>query len=133
MAEPKNARKTIYNTADGPRSVIGSDGMAHVVPAGGSVEGEFSSGELGALHPDLTTTKPKDAPEAAPAPGTNPDATADAQAKAVEELATQLDNGNTRPELLKLAEAEKVEVESDDNKAQLALKIAQARLNVEPA
>lgn len=125
------ARKeaTLYNTADGPRSVIDADGNARVVGPGDSVTADFTAGELGSLHPDLSTSKPKDAPEApSESPSTPSDQTADEQAHAIEELATTLQNGNTRDELLAMADAEKVAIETDDNKAQLALKIAQARL-----
>lgn len=130
MADKKSATQTIYNTADGPRSIMGADGTAVVIPAGGSADFEPAQGELDSLHPDLTTTKPKNAAEPA-ASGPSGDATADQQAKAVEELATDLVKGNDADALAKLAKAEKVTVADDATPEQTAIAIAQKRLGVE--
>lgn len=130
MADVKTVRKTVFNTADGPRSIVDSDGNTRVIGPGDSTEATFTQGELDNLHPDLSTTAPKPAPapEPAPAGSTNTDATADDQARAIEELATSLANANDIPALQAMAKADKVKFETDDNKDQLALKIAQKRL-----
>src|SRR3954464_5196572 len=109
MADVKTTEKTLYNTSDGPRSVVDSDGSVHVVRPGDSVTATFTSGELDDLHPDLSTSKPK-ASDAGPASGepvgsAPGDQTADDKARAIEELATQLERGNTRDALLDIAKA----------------------------
>jgi hypothetical protein len=125
--------KIVYNTSDGPRSIISHDGSAMVIPAGGSAEVSARPGEFGDdMHPDLTTTKPKAARAAAaseaPAGSTNTDATADEKAKAIEELATQLVNGHDLKGLQAAAKADDVSYGKDDSPEQIALAIAQKRL-----
>jgi hypothetical protein len=130
MAEPKTVTKTVYNTADGPRSIALSDGGTTVIQAGGSAEVTVFESELGkGGHPDLTTTAPKgDAGRASGSQATDSSQTADQQAKAIEELATDLAKGNSPEELAKLAKAEDVSVAKDASPDQIALAIAQKRL-----
>jgi hypothetical protein len=126
MAEPKTASTTIYNQADGPRSIIGSDGAVHVIAPKGSTDGEFHQAELDALHPDLTTDKPKG--DAAAATGPAGDDGADNQARAIEELATDLARGHDLESLKVMAKADDVTIPKNAGPDQLALAIAQKRL-----
>jgi hypothetical protein len=125
------ARKTatLYNTADGPRGIHNADGGLEVAPAGGSVTAEFTAGELADLHPDFTTTKPKGSPDSASPAGSGAgDQTADDQARAVEELASDLVKGKTLEELQTDAKALDLSVAKDAKPEELALAIAQKKL-----
>ena len=135
---PTKVKTTLYNIGEGPRSVALGDGTTRVIPAGGEADVEVFQGELDDLHPDLSEDKPKPEgsgrrarAERAPAAGsTNTDQTADEKARAIEELATQLEQGHSLEELQKVAKNEKAKAEGGDDAtaAQLALAIAQKRL-----
>lgn len=126
MTATKSA--TLYNTGDGPRSVIDADGTAHIVAPGASMKADFTAGELADLHPDLTTTKPKETSAAEPVGSAPADQTADEQARAIEEMATTLVKEKTPEELARDAKALDLTVDKDASPDQLALAIAQNRL-----
>lgn len=131
MADPKKSTTTLYNTGEGPRSVALADGSTRVIAAGDSAEVEVFSAELDALHPDLSEDAPKPAPARStepPAGSTNTDATADDQARRIEELATDLEKGHSLDELKAAAEADEVKVAKNATAPQIALAIAQKRL-----
>jgi hypothetical protein len=128
MADPKPVKTTLYNHSDGPRSVATTDGQATVIPAGGSADVEVHQGEMDDLHPDLSEDAPKAAKGKSGSPAVDASQTADLQAKAIEELATDLVKGNDLKALQALAKAEKADAADNDSPEQLALAIAQKRL-----
>lgn len=139
-AAPKRVKKTLFNSAAGPRSFFDADGSSQIIRPGDEWTGEVLDAEFKTLSPELTTPRAKieaaateHSPEPAPAG-------APSEAEKAAELADRIANdaealvkANDEKALRALAEAEKVDVEGDDNKNDLALKIVRKRLGVAEA
>jgi len=153
MADPKTVEATFTNNGRGPRTFFSTEGQVHLLP-GQSWTGNVLEAERDAL-PDLVGAGDNDSSihEYPSLDGLNreqllsvaadegytsmsADASAEDIRAAIEHaretnagMKGDLDdlNGKSRAALLKIAEKEGVAVETDDNRDQLALKIAEAR------
>ena len=129
--KPATVKVKLTNTGAGPRSFFTAEGENRILRHGESWEGEILKADQKDLSSDLAQGD-KAAAEALAAQGegadvSDADRAAAAAAQAIQQAATELVKANTRPQLVTLAETEKVEIEGDDNKEQIALKIAQKR------
>lgn len=134
MPDPKTTEVTLTNKSeDGPRSFWAADGSNKILRPGESWTGTVLEAELKDLSPDLAQNDEEvataglaggDDTGAGNAAGSGP------AAGAVQLEADTLARNNSLKELQEIAKKEEVAVESDDNKQDLALKIARARAGV---